>query len=96
MTQQYLLGEVSVRLAQLQAMGLEPSLARTVASLRREAETSPPGELPAVLARTFSATDAICLDSLARGDITAFSAQVACAAELREFGACAGLIQDFD
>ncbi len=95
-TQQYLIGEVSLRLAQLQAVVLEPSLARAVAQLRGEAETSPLGALPAVLIRTFDMTDAICLDSLARGDMTVFFSQVASAAELREFGVCAGLIEDSD
>jgi hypothetical protein len=93
-TQQYLVGEVSLRLAALQAAVLEPSLARAVAQLRREAETSPPEALSAVLIRTLEATDAICLDSLARGDMTAFSSQVASAAELREFGICAGWIEE--
>ena len=95
-TQQYLVGEVSVRLAQLQAVVGEPSLARAVAQLRREAETSPPGALSVVLIRALEMTDAICLDSLARGDTTAFSCQVASGAELREFGVCAGLIEDSD
>jgi hypothetical protein len=93
-TQQYLAGEVSVRLAQLQDVVGEPSLARAVAKLRTEAETSPPGALFAVLIRAFEVTDMICLDSLARGDVTAFSCQVASGAELREFGVCAGLIEE--
>ena len=93
-TQQYLVGEVSLRLGQLQAVVLEPSLARAVAQLRREAETSPPGALSVLMIRALDLTDAICLDSLARGNMTAFGAQVAGAAELREFGICAGLIEN--
>jgi len=96
MTQQYLVGEVSLRLAQLQGVVLEPALARAVAQLRSEAERSPPAALPVVLIRTFEATDVICLDSLTRGDMTAFACQAASAAELREFGVCAGLIDDSD
>jgi hypothetical protein len=93
-TQQYLVGEVSLRLAQLQAVVVEPSLARAVATLRGEAEASPPGALSGVLIRALEMTDEICLDSLARGDIPAYSSQVACAAELRCFGVCAGFIEE--
>lgn len=95
-TQEYLVGEVSLRLAQLQAVALEPSLARTISQLRNEAETSPPGALSVVLIRALEMTDAICFDSLARGDMTAFSSQLATGAELREFGICAGLLADSD
>ncbi len=94
MTQQYLAGEVSLRLAQLRAVAVEPSFAGAVAKLRREAETSPPGALTAVLIRTLEMTDAICWDSLARGDMTAFDCQAANGAELREFGVCAGLLAE--
>jgi hypothetical protein len=93
-TQQYLAGEVSLRLAQLQAVAVEPSFAGAVAKLRRAAETSPPGALTAVLIRTLEMTDAICWDSLARGDMTAFDCQAANGAELREFGVCAGLLAE--
>ena len=96
MTKQYLVGEVSVRLAQLQAVVAEPTLARAVAQLRSEAETSPPDALSVVLIRALEMTDAICLDSLARGDKTAFSSQVASGAQLREFGVCAGLLENSD
>ena len=95
-TQQYLVGEVSVRLAQLQAVVAEPRLARAVAQLRSEAETSPPSALYVVMIRALEMTDEICLDSLARGDMTAFSSQVASGAELLEFGVCAGLLENSD
>jgi hypothetical protein len=94
MTRQYLAGEVSLLLAQLQAVAVEPSFARAVAKLRTEAETSPPGALTAVLIRTLELTDAICWDSLARGDMTAFNIQAATGAELHEFGVCAGLLEE--
>jgi hypothetical protein len=94
MTQQYLTGELSLRLAQLQAGAIDQALARAFAHLRREAETSPPVALAAVLIRTLEVTDGLCWDSLARGDATAFTGQAASAAELREFGVCAGLLED--
>jgi hypothetical protein len=94
MTQQYLAGEVSLLLAQLQAVAVEPPFAREVAKLRTDAETSPPGVLTAVLIRALEATDTVCWDSLARGDMTAFNCQAATGAELREFGVCAGLLDE--
>lgn len=42
MTQQYLAGEFSLLLAQLQAVATDPSSARTLARLRREVETTHP------------------------------------------------------
>jgi hypothetical protein len=60
MTQQYIAGEFSLRLAQLQAV----------------------------------TPDEVCWDSLTRADTTAFDRQAATAAQLREFGVCAGLIDE--
>jgi hypothetical protein len=94
MTQQYLAGQLSLLLAQLQAVAVEPSRALAVAELRREAETRPPGSLSAVLIRTLEVIDASCWDSLARGDMTAFEREAATGAELREFGVCAGLLEE--
>ena len=94
MTQQYLAGELSLLLAQLQAGPIDPSFASALARLRREVETSPPRALSAVLIRTLEVTDGLCLDSLARGDAAAFGCQTATAAQLREFGICAGLLDE--
>lgn len=94
MTQQYLSGELSLLLAQLQAVAIDQAFARAIAQLRREAETSPPAALNGVLIRTLEVTDGLCWDSLARGDTTAFNRQAAGGAELREFGVCAGLLEE--
>jgi hypothetical protein len=94
MTQQYLAGELSLLLAQLQAGPIDPSFASALARLRRDVETSPPRALSAVLIRTLEVTDGLCLDSLARGDATAFGCQAATGAQLREFGICAGLLDE--
>jgi hypothetical protein len=93
MTQQYLAGEFSLLLAQLQADPIDASFASALARLRRDVETSPPRALSAVLVRTLEVTDGLCLDSLARGDAAAFGRQAATGAQLREFGICAGLLQ---
>jgi hypothetical protein len=93
-TQNYLVGEASLLLARLQEVAVAPSSVRAVASLRREAEQSPPRELATVLTRTMELTDAICWDSLGRGDVAAFLRQAATGAELWRFGDCAGLFED--
>jgi hypothetical protein len=94
MTQQYLAGEFSLLLAQLQAVATDPSSARALARLRREVETHPPAALAVELIRTLEVTDELCFDSLARGDVKAFDCQAATVAQLREIGVCAGLLDE--
>jgi hypothetical protein len=94
MTQQYLVGELSRLLAELEAAAGDASFARKVARLRREAESRPPTALAPVLTRTVELTDGLCWDSLARGAATAFNRQAAAGAQLREFGVCAGLLEE--
>jgi hypothetical protein len=92
MTQQYLAGELSVLLAQLQAVTADEVSAREVAFLRRAVETEPLSTLPAVEVRALELTDGLCWASLARGDPVAFDRQAMVGARLREFGVCAGLL----
>jgi hypothetical protein len=94
MTQQHLVGELSMLVAQLQAGPIDPSFAPALDQLRRDVETSPPSALPAVLIRTLDLTDGLCMDSLARGDTAAFGYQAATCAQLHEFGICAGLLDE--
>jgi hypothetical protein len=49
MTQQYIAGELSLRLGQLQAMATDQERAREVARLRHEAETVPLAALGSML-----------------------------------------------
>jgi hypothetical protein len=93
MTQQYLAGELSLLLARLQAATNQPS-ARAVARLRREAETWPLVALASVVVRALALTDTLCWDSLQRGDAAAFTRQAALCAELRDFGICAGWLEE--
>lgn len=51
MTQEYLVGETSVLLAQLQASGADLPAVCELARLRREAETGPVGKLGSVALR---------------------------------------------
>ena len=96
MTQQYLLGEVLLILADLQAAASAPKAADDVEALRHTAENVPLGALPVIVERAEWLVDAWCWDSLARGDVDAFDRQAAAGAELFEFGVCSGLIVERD
>jgi hypothetical protein len=94
MTQHYIAGELSVLLARLQNVATGEACARDVARLRHEAETSPLAALRSVTLRALALDDDLCWDSLARGDMSSFTRQSLVGADLREFGRCAGLLQD--
>jgi hypothetical protein len=83
MTRQYLIGELSVRLEQLQAT--TGRAAPDVARLRTEVETGPLTGLAWATARAMALADELCWDSLARGDAAAFADQAKISAELRQF-----------
>jgi hypothetical protein len=92
MTRDYLVGELSIRLQRLEAATAEREAAADVVRLIRQVETSPPGSLAAEAARALAVADALCWDSLTRGDTATFARQARVSAELREFGICARLI----
>jgi hypothetical protein len=94
MTQDYLIGEISICLQRLEAATAEREAAADVVYLRRQVETSPPSSLAAEAARALAMADRLCWDSLTRGDTAAFARQARVSAELREFGICARLIAD--
>ncbi len=94
MTRQYLAGELSLRLAQLQAVARDQNRAREVGRLRYEAETRPLGELGSVVVRALGVADRLCWDSLGCGDALAFGRQAAICADLWEFGVCACLVEE--
>ena len=94
MTQQYLTGELSLPLAQLEAVATNQASVRDVAHLRQEAEAGPLTALASVVVRALELTDSQCWDSLTRGDTAAFTCQAAICAELCEFGVCAGLLEE--
>jgi hypothetical protein len=94
MTQQYLAGELSLLLAQLQAVATETAWVPELGRLRQEAETMPLPTLPLVAARALQLGDDVCWDTLTRGDTVAFARQAAICAELWEFGVCADLFQE--
>lgn len=94
MTQHYLAGELSLLLARLQAVAPAQVAAGDVAGLRREAEVGPLAGLASVAVRALNLTDGLCWESLGRGDAAAFTRQAALGVQLREFGVCAGLVED--
>lgn len=94
MTQEYLVGETSMLLARLESVVSDAAGAAEVERLRREAERTPPAGLSVVMVRALRLTDALCWESLDRGDGEAFGLQCACGAALRDFCVCAQLISD--
>jgi hypothetical protein len=95
MTQQYIAGELSLLLGELQAAMTHQASVVEVAHLRQQAETEPRSALAVVAARALEVADWVCWDSLIRGDAAAFLRQAAVCAELWEFGVCAGLLEDW-
>jgi hypothetical protein len=92
MTWQYLIGELSVRLEQLEATTgrAGPDLAR----LRGQVETGPVTGLSSATARAMALADGLCWDSLSRGDVAAFAAQATTLAELCQFDISVRLLGD--
>src|SRR5450756_2048797 len=91
-TQQYLAGELSLRLARLQGAAANRAYLPELACLRREAETGPLAGLSWVLGRALTLGDGLCWDALESGEIASFTDQAAACAELCELGVCAGLL----
>jgi hypothetical protein len=94
MTLQYIAGELSLILGELEAVVPGRAARRQVAGLRREAETAPFPALPAVAARALRLTDDACWVSLTRGDAESFCREASISAELWGFGLCACLLDE--
>lgn len=94
MTRQYLVGELSLILGELQAAAMNEVALREVACLRREAETTPPATLAPVVTQAVELIDRACWDSLNQGEAAAFICELAICAELWEFGVCAGFLEE--
>lgn len=92
MTQQYLTGELSLLLGQLQSAMTRKTPMEEVAQLRRQAETGPGSALSSIAASALEVGDRICWDSLTRGDSAGFNRQAAICAQLWEHAVCAGLL----
>ncbi len=93
MTQQYIAGELSLLLWQLQSVIAVGRLTMEVAQLRRRVEVGSRPELATTAIRALEVADTACWDSLTRGDAAAFIRQAATSDALWEFGVCSGLIE---
>jgi hypothetical protein len=93
-TRRYLAGELSLLLAQVQAVTTSEAAGREACALRRAAETEPIQGLRSVTACALTFTEGLCWDSLATGDALSFSRQAVVCAELHEFGVCAGMFTE--
>jgi hypothetical protein len=92
MTQQYLVGELSLLLAQLQELSADEETAARVAGLRRTTEERGLCALAGVEAGALEIADQLCWLSLLGGDVAAFDRRAAVCAQMWEFGVCAGLV----
>jgi hypothetical protein len=93
-TQDYLIGEVSICLQRLEAAAGHEA-AGDVMRLRHEVEAGPPAGLTAAVARALAVADGMCWASLGRGDAEAFMCQARASEDLRQFATYARLIADF-
>jgi hypothetical protein len=94
MTQQYIVGEFSVLLAELQPVPSSASLSGAVGNLRHEVEF---GSLSMLSRRAGEATtlaDMICWAALEEGDVDGFRRCADAAITLREFAVSANLLPD--
>ncbi len=92
MTQEYLIGELSVRLERLQRAAM--IRADDVARLREQVETRPVAWLATETGHALALADQLCWDSLTEGDVGTFDRQAAISADLRLFGVCARLLDE--
>ena len=95
MTHQYVVGEMSLLLARLHAVAGSDESAAGFQGLRQDAECRAPSDLTDIEIRALALADAECWESLHRGDCAAFERQSATAADLLEFGVCAGILSSF-
>ena len=94
MTQQYLVGELSLILGELQVVATKEAAVRDVVGLRHEAESTPPAALGPVVVRAAKLIDRLCWGALSRRETEAFIREMAICAELWEFGVCADFLEE--
>jgi hypothetical protein len=93
MTQQYLIGQFSALLEELQPSSGD-GLAAAVHDLRREVECSPLRMLPQLACKAMGLSDVICWTALERGDATGFFRYAKAAVALGEFTDAARLMPE--
>ena len=93
MTQQYLIGQFSLLLEDMQPSPGD-RLAWAVRDLRREVERSGVQMLPRLAREAMVLSDRICWGALERGDAVGFCRYAKAAVALGEFADAAGLLPD--
>jgi hypothetical protein len=93
-TQQYLVGELSLILGELQGVATNEATVRGIQRLRHEAERTPPAALGPVVVRATKLIDRLCWDALTRGETDAFIREIGICSELWEFAVCAGFLEE--
>ena len=91
-TEQYLRGELSLLLGQLQTEIATSALSAKVTELRHRAESGRRSALGSATRSALELADRACWSSLSAGDIARFVRQASLSAQLRDFGVCSGLI----
>jgi hypothetical protein len=94
MTQQYLVGEFSSILGELQTLVSNGPAARAIARLRLEAEATPPWALAPLVGRAVALANRVAEEALTTGSAGPFIRALAICAELRVLGVCAGFLAD--
>ena len=94
MTQQYIVGELSLWLLQLQSIAPDATTAAGLARLRLDTEHASLEALPEMALRALQLIRGLCREVSARGDLQALTYQATMAAELREFAVAARLLAE--
>jgi len=92
MTQQYIRGELSLRLGALSTKQECDAVYVALIDLRQRVECAPLSALPDLAAEAMDLVDAVCLASLEKGDLAAFDRECRDGASLHVFATCAGLL----
>ena len=94
MTQQYLAGELSLLLGQLQAGTADTASMEEIAHLRKLVEAGPRPALAHSAVRALEMCDHLCWGALMSDDSATFTREAETCAELWEFGLCADLLEE--
>jgi hypothetical protein len=94
MIQDYLAGELSLHLEDLEEATPRWDAIQDVSRLRHQVESGSVSGLAIATRRALTIADELCWDSLVRGDTGAFTRLARVSTELRQFGVCARLLAD--
>lgn len=94
MTQDYIAGELSLLLGELQCLSGDEQAVRQAVALRHQAEMWPVHALGPVAARAVDFGESLCWESLEDGDVSAFRRRAEALAGLYEFAVCSHLLPE--